>query len=275
MQTSICTLLLLVVFFLPAQSLLGQLSVQWDKTLGGPDDDYLWTAQQTSDGGYILGGQSEHYSGLTGDRSKPSQGRTDYWLVKLAKDGRKEWDKSYGGSEIDIIDFVRQRTGLLGCKIGANGSKEWDKIFGGNGEDNLNSIIQSLDGGYMLCGTSKSEKSGDKSQGTKGISDTWIVKITASGTKQWDKTLGGKKYMKYGSYNGDSELKILKQEANGNYIHLLNSSGQSYQIAAVQKAIAGQKAEVDISGLSLSSGIYMLKIESEAASEVIKLLVTQ
>ncbi|KAA6439302.1 DNRLRE domain-containing protein [Dyadobacter flavalbus] len=56
---------------------------------------------------------------------------------------------------------------------------------------------------------------------------------------------------------------------------LLNNAGQSYPIATAQKARAGQKAAVDISGLSLSSGIYMLKIKSEAATEVIKLLVTE
>jgi hypothetical protein len=58
-------------------------------------------------------------------------------------------------------------------------------------------------------------------------------------------------------------------------LDLLNSSGKSYQVVTSQKAIAGQKAEVDISGLALSSGIYMLKIQSETAIEVIKLLVVE
>ncbi|TLU96067.1 CBM96 family carbohydrate-binding protein [Dyadobacter sediminis] len=58
-------------------------------------------------------------------------------------------------------------------------------------------------------------------------------------------------------------------------LDLLNNAGQSYQVVTAQKAIAGQKTDVDISGLALSSGIYMLKIKSEAATEVIKLLVTQ
>ncbi|GGB78632.1 hypothetical protein GCM10011325_02690 [Dyadobacter sediminis] len=58
-------------------------------------------------------------------------------------------------------------------------------------------------------------------------------------------------------------------------LDLLNNSGQSYQVVTTQKAIAGQKAEVDISGLSLNSGIYLLKIKSEAATEVIKVLVTE
>jgi hypothetical protein len=58
-------------------------------------------------------------------------------------------------------------------------------------------------------------------------------------------------------------------------LDLLNNAGQSYPVTTARKAIAGQKAEVDISGLSLSSGIYMLKIKSEAATEVIKVLVTE
>ena len=29
-------------------------NIQWDKTIGGSDDDYLRSLQQTNDGGYIL-----------------------------------------------------------------------------------------------------------------------------------------------------------------------------------------------------------------------------
>jgi hypothetical protein len=58
-------------------------------------------------------------------------------------------------------------------------------------------------------------------------------------------------------------------------LNLLNSSGHSYKIATAGKARAGQKAEVDISGLALSSGIYMLQIKSDAFTEVIKMLVTE
>jgi hypothetical protein len=36
----------------------GQTAQAWDKTLGGDQDDYLYSMQQTSDGGYILGGST-------------------------------------------------------------------------------------------------------------------------------------------------------------------------------------------------------------------------
>jgi hypothetical protein len=54
-----------------------------------------------------------------------------------------------------------------------------------------------------------------------------------------------------------------------------NSSGQNYNVVTTQKARSGQKTEVDISALRIKSGIYMLKIHSEAATKVVKLLVTE
>jgi hypothetical protein len=38
-------------------------NIQWDKTIGGDLDDYLTCVQQTTDGGYIIGGYS--YSGCS------------------------------------------------------------------------------------------------------------------------------------------------------------------------------------------------------------------
>ena len=60
-------------------------------------------------------------------------------------------------------------------------------------------MVASNDGGFLLGGTSTSDKSGDKSENNKGIpdeyngraSDYWAVKIDANGKKLWDKTLGG------------------------------------------------------------------------------------
>ena len=47
----------------------------WDKTLGGNSDDYVSSVQQTSDGGYILGGYSD--SGMSGDKSEANKGEYD------------------------------------------------------------------------------------------------------------------------------------------------------------------------------------------------------
>src|SRR6185295_3867785 len=40
---------------------------QWDKDFGGTDNEKLCSAEQTADGGYILGGTS--WSGVSGDKT--------------------------------------------------------------------------------------------------------------------------------------------------------------------------------------------------------------
>ena len=72
-------------------------------------------------------------------------------------------------------------------------TKFWDKTFGGSNRDEPASIIYTSDGGFLLAGSSSSNISGDKSENSKGDIDYWVVKITSSGVKQWDKTFGGTK----------------------------------------------------------------------------------
>ncbi len=127
----------------------------WDKTIGGNSDDYFTSLQPTRDGGYILGGWS--YSSKSGDKSGNNKGGWDYWVVKLKADGSKEWDKTIGGNDSDI----------------------------------LLSVQQTSDGGYILGGYSWSSKSNDKTGNSKGSTDYWVVKLKADGSKVWDKTLGG------------------------------------------------------------------------------------
>ena len=43
----------------------------WNKTFGGPEYDHAYSVQQTSDGGYIMAGQSDG----------------DFWLIKTDRDG--------------------------------------------------------------------------------------------------------------------------------------------------------------------------------------------
>ena len=83
-------------------------SKEWDKTIGGNNDDYFRSVQQTSDGGYILGGFS--WSDKSNDKSGFSKGALDYWVVKLNAKGDKVWDKTNAGSGIAAQDI----TAILG-----------------------------------------------------------------------------------------------------------------------------------------------------------------
>lgn len=69
--------------------------------------------------------------------------------------------------------------------------KQWDKTFGGSDQDLLRGLQQTADGGYILGGYSASNATGDKTQNTLGGNDYWVVKVNASGAKVWDKSYGG------------------------------------------------------------------------------------
>ncbi|MBO0358462.1 T9SS type A sorting domain-containing protein [Hymenobacter sp. BT186] len=215
---------------------------QWDRSFGGTAQDILYSLQQTSDGGYILAGQSD--SGIGGDKTQASQGSFDYWVIKLDASGTKQWDRSFGGNTSDYLYSVQQTTdggyvlgghsysGVTGdktqpnrgladywiVKVDASGTKQWDKTFGGSSEDLSSTLQQTSDGGYIIGGASESGSSGDKTQPRQGLSDYWIVKLDASGSKQWDRSFGG---------SDDDYLQSLQQPSDGGYILAGSSSSGS------------------------------------------------
>ncbi|MEO8086226.1 MAG: hypothetical protein ABI763_05380 [Bacteroidota bacterium] len=168
-----CVLILLFIFSILNSFSQNPLVKMWDKRFGGMNDDYFISFQQTSDRGYILAGFS--WSGINGDKTQLSYGSADYWVVK--------------------IDSL--------------GNKQWDKDFGGTGADQLFSIQQTKDGGFILAGSSTSGISGNKTQDTVGLNDFWIVKLDSIGNQQWDKNFGG---------TNEDWLHIVQQTTDGGYI---------------------------------------------------------
>lgn len=216
---------------------------QWDKTFGGSEYEELRTLSVTTDGGYILGGYSS--SGIGGDKSENSRGSEDYWIVKLDQNGNKQWDRTFGGSNAERQNVIRQTTDggyILGgwsasnisgdksengqggndfwvVKIDASGNKQWDKTFGSNGDDNLSALQFTPDGGYVFTGPSNGTKVGDKSERSRGSFDYWVVKVDASGNKLWDKTIGGSDW--------DDSRGIHLTDDGGYIIGGLSTSGKS------------------------------------------------
>src|SRR5215475_8585445 len=86
---------------------------------------------------------------------------------------------------------------LVSAALTAQPPKQWDKRFGGTSGEGLGSLQQTADGGYVLGGSSSSGIGGDKTEGSWGpvdifvVNDYWVVKIDANGVKQWDKRFGG------------------------------------------------------------------------------------
>lgn len=247
---------------------------QWDKTIGGNGADFLEDIQQTSDGGYILAGSSQ--SGLSGDKSKGSLSQ-DVWIVKLSASGSIEWDNTLGGNDGESVQEIRQTTDggyifishsfsgaggdktepsrgsfdLWVVKLNANGSKAWDRTYGGSDYEMNGSISLTADGGCIIGGMSGSGISGDKTQANFGQPDYWIVKLSSSGAKEWDRTFGG---------DNSDFFRCIVQTPSGDYLAAGDSySGKSGNKSADSKAPSSRDfwvVKVDANGNKIWDKTY-------------------
>jgi uncharacterized delta-60 repeat protein len=184
-------------------------TISWQKTYGGADDDYAYSIQQTSDGGYIVAGNTRSFG----------VGYSNFWVLKLNSDGMASWQKAYGGTYLDYAYSVQQtsdggyivagQTLSFGAgysnfwvlKLNSNGAVVWQKTYGGPGERRACSIRQTSDGGYIVAGPTESFGAGDY--------DFWVLKLNGDGSVAWQKTYGGP--------SGDYAYSI-QQTIDGGYI---------------------------------------------------------
>ena len=158
-------------------------TVVFNKTFGGSENEFAYSIQQTTDGGYIVAGQTDSFG--NGSLLKP-----DMWIIKLDKMGNKEWDKTFGESEKDDGAFSVQQTTDEGyivvgttssygegypsiwiIKLDTNGDTLWTKIYEGSIVSSAHSIQQTTDGGYIVAGKGKEN----------------ILKLDRNGNKEWGK----------------------------------------------------------------------------------------
>jgi uncharacterized protein YunC (DUF1805 family) len=184
--------------------------VQWSRTFGEGNNVSGGPVQQTKDSGYILCGMIETPNVETH--------RNEYGtlLIKTDAYGNKLWDKTFDGG---YINSLQQTTddGYIMCgnfqfseyedsaiwliKTDAAGNKIWDQTFKDKKSGLGNSVQQTTDGGYILCGTM--ELYGDDND------DIWLIKTDAEGNKLWDKTFGSEH---------DNTGRSVQQTADGGYI---------------------------------------------------------
>lgn len=184
-------------------------TIEWSKYYGGLLTDTPEGIVQTEDNGFIIVGGSDS---MDTDISN-NIGSYDFWVVKVSSTGAIEWEKSFGGDEIDEArSIVKSGDGnfiiagdtrsnnvnvsnnigaadLWVIKISPTGELLWEKNIGGTSFDVARDISTTQDGGFLIAGSSRSN---DVDVSTnKGQNDAWAVKIDSNGTIEWEKSVGG------------------------------------------------------------------------------------
>jgi hypothetical protein len=86
-------------------------------------------------------------------------------------------------------------------KTDSSGNLEWDKTFGRSGDDRGACVQQTMEGGFIIVGTTNSYGAGS--------SDIWLIKTDGDGNESWSNTYGGVLY---------EEGTFVQQTDDGGYI---------------------------------------------------------
>ena len=196
---------------------------QWSQAYGGAESDVIYAVQKTTDGGYILAGETHSTTPdipLSGGEQRgadPSQ--SDFWLIKTDADGVVEWERSFGNSEqsltlateetSDVAHSVRQTrdggyvlagsssgssgTGVWLLRTGPDGNLLWSRNPGVAAGAVAYDVVQTADGGFAVAGSAASVNRG---------SDAILIKTDSDGDTKWTRAFGG-------GYNDEARSLIL------------------------------------------------------------------
>jgi hypothetical protein len=172
---------------------IGATPVVFAKAFGRSSLDVAISAQQTSDGGFIV----------VGDTYSFASSQNDLLLLKLDSSGSIVWKKRFGGGNVDSARSVQQtsdggfvvvgRTQSFGAgdpdlllfKLDSSGNILWKKTFGESNDDEPLSVRQTSDGGFIVAGVTGSFGF--------GISDLLLLKLDSSGNVAWKRIFRGSK----------------------------------------------------------------------------------
>lgn len=255
-------------------------AITWQKTIGGSGKDEPKTVIQTPDGGYLIAGSSN--SNTSGDKTENSKGGFDYWLVKLDSNGTVLWNKTIGGNQDDLFskmiatndggylllgssksgisnDKTEDSRGLFDnwmVKINATGAVLWDKTIGGNLNDFGYDILQTSDSGFLMASTSNSEISGEKTEGSFGEKDYWVVKFSPENLAAFE-------------HQNNASIEIAPNPTSGNFT--VNFGTLQNNISVTVTNLLGQVitksnfnavTAVEME-LQTEAGMYLVTVETE------------
>lgn len=181
----------------------------WTKTVGGPANDIGLSMVPAFGGGYVISGETDSYGA----------GYFDAFVMKLDENGSVIWNKTFGGAGNDYGEAIVRTTDscyaiggytssygmgdydMYITKIDQAGNIMWTRTVGSAGYDYALSIVETIDKGFALCGST--------SAFGQGYTDLYMAKLDSNGNLQWSRTVGGTQG-DFGSY--------IIQSTDGGYV---------------------------------------------------------
>ena len=227
-------------------------NLQWQHYFGGSNNDRAYSSALTSSGDILMTGFSES----TDSDISLTKGSYDFWVVKLDALGNFIWERSFGGTGIDVSYDIERTlddqfviaghtfsvdTDISGnhgnsdfwlIKINADGQLTWEKTLGGSEFDAARAVKPCAEGGYMICGNSRSNDM--DLQQNAGENDIWVAKTDAEGTLLWQQSFGG---------SGLDFAFDLVQHSDGSFL------------------VAGQSNSADFQGVTNKGGADLVLIK--------------
>ena len=169
----------------------------WNMTYGGPGRDIAMSMVATDDEGYALAGSINQSI----DNDTWLDNSDDVWLVITDSKGIMLWNRTFGGPNYERAkSLVATSDGgyVLACEtrsFGAGGADfwliktnsvgvmEWNMTYGGEDNEFASCVVETLDGGYALTGSTIPSGGGS--------ADFWLVKTDSKGNMEWNQTYGG------------------------------------------------------------------------------------
>ncbi len=192
----------------------------WVKVVSAPGATSWESAasvKQTSDGGYIIGGQYVF-----------GQFTSDCYLVKTDNTGNVQWNKTFhfpGTTTTASVEQLPDDGFIIGGKYvpvgglndklflirtNSTGDTLWTRSHGGQYLDDGGYATQTSDGGYIQSGRTENF-------GANSIGDACLIKTTANGTLSWSYRFGGNQSELFGSVQQTSDQGYITGGVTGSF----------------------------------------------------------
>lgn len=242
----------------------------WTKTYGGAEADFGFSAQQTSDGGFIVAGRTFSY-GVN----------IDAYLVRTNSSGDTLWTRIYGGDSWDECRSVQQTsdggfvlagaTNSYTCtredssnvfiiRTDSNGDTLWTKNYGGKEEEHAYSVQQTSDSGFIVGGRTNSFGVGN--------GDFYLLRLTTATSIEEDNIALFEKKDGFAVYYSGNKIIINYVVTHASHIKI-----EAYDIKGKLVKIIKDKfmtngahtAKWDIKGNNKEfvSGMYFIKLTAD------------